>query len=263
VNLNLKGKKALVTGASYGLGFACAQVLAEEGAEVAICSRTEADVAKAAKRIEEAVPGSRAISITGDLTKSADLDRIVEEATKELSAIDILVLSTGHPPTHPFSEATDEQWQAGYEMLIQPALQLSRAVIPGMQKRKYGRIILIGSIFGLEAEVSSVIQSTFRTGLNALAKCLATEYAADGITVNVVCPGYFDTPLVRTLAKQYAAAQGSNVESVMLDWKTYSPVKKFGKPEDLGALVALLASPRGEFITGTAITIDGGAVRQY
>jgi 3-oxoacyl-[acyl-carrier protein] reductase len=263
MDLNLKGKRALVTGASYGLGFACAKVLAEEGADVAVCSRSAEDIAKAASRIVEEVDGAKAFGITGDLTKAEDLNRIVEEATKALSAIDILVLSTGHPPTFPFSEATDQQWQEGYEMLIQPALHLCRAVLPAMRSRRYGRIIFIGSIFGLEAEVSSVIQSTFRTGLNALAKCLATEFAADGVTVNVICPGYFDTPLVRNLAAQYAAAQKSNVESVLLDWQTYSPVKKFGKPEDLGALVALLASPRGEFITGTALTMDGGAVRQY
>jgi 3-oxoacyl-[acyl-carrier protein] reductase len=223
VDLRLKGKTALVTGASYGLGFACAQELAVEGVDVAICSRNQSEIGK----------------------------------------IDILVLSTGHPPTYPFSEATDQHWQSGYDMLVQPAIQLCRSLLPEMQRRRYGRVIFIGSIFGLEPEVSSVIQSTFRTGLNALAKCLATEYAAEGITVNVICPGYFDTPLVRNLAGQYAAAQKSDAQTVLLDWQNYSPVRKFGRPEDLGGLVAFLASPRGEFITGTAITMDGGAVRQY
>jgi 3-oxoacyl-[acyl-carrier protein] reductase len=263
VDLRLKGKTALVTGASYGLGFACAQELAVEGVDVAICSRNQSEIESAAQRIASTTSGARAIGIAADLTKPEDIVRLSESASKELGKIDILVLSTGHPPTYPFSEATDQHWQSGYDMLVQPAIQLCRSLLPEMQRRRYGRVIFIGSIFGLEPEVSSVIQSTFRTGLNALAKCLATEYAAEGITVNVICPGYFDTPLVRNLAGQYAAAQKSDAQTVLLDWQNYSPVRKFGRPEDLGGLVAFLASPRGEFITGTAITMDGGAVRQY
>ncbi|HMW90336.1 MAG TPA: SDR family oxidoreductase, partial [Candidatus Obscuribacter sp.] len=99
--------------------------------------------------------------------------------------------------------------------------------------------------------------------LNALSKCVATEVAGDGVTVNVICPGYFDTPLVRELAKQYATSENASVDEILSAWAAYSPVRKFGKPEDLGALVSFLASPRGEFITGTTITMDGGAVRQY
>lgn len=262
MELQLKGKTALITGASYGLGFSCAKVLAEEGTNVAICSRSSEEIAKAAAAIE-AGSSVKAVPITADLTKPEDLQRLVDESVSKAGPIDILVLSTGHPPTYPFSEASDAQWTQGYDLLVNPVIQLSRLVIPSMRERKYGRIIMIGSIFGVEPEPSSVIQSTFRTALNALMKCIATEYAADGITVNVICPGYFDTPLVRQLAGQYAEAQGGTAVSVMEDWKAYSPARRFGKPEDLGALVALLASPRGEFVTGTAITIDGGAVRQY
>ncbi|PWT96558.1 MAG: hypothetical protein C5B53_09470 [Candidatus Melainabacteria bacterium] len=95
------------------------------------------------------------------------------------------------------------------------------------------------------------------------AKCIASEVAADGITVNVICPGYFDTPLVRSLAHEYAQEKNTSVKSLLEEWADYAPVKRFGKPDDLGSLVAFLCSPKGEFITGTAITIDGGAVRQY
>lgn len=262
MDLGLKGKTAIVTGASYGLGFSCAKVLAEEGVNVAICSRSSEEISKSAQDIETAT-SAKALPITADLTVPADLDRIIVETLTQFQAIDILVVSTGHPPTYSFTEATEEQWKEGYDLLISPALALCRLVLPAMRERKFGRIIFIGSIFGLEPEESSIIQSTFRTGLNAMAKCIATQFAPDGITVNVVCPGYFETPLVRKLAAKYADSERSTVEAVLEDWKSYSPAKRFGKPEDLGALVALLASPRGEFITGTAITIDGGAVRQY
>ncbi|MBX9670460.1 MAG: SDR family oxidoreductase [Candidatus Obscuribacterales bacterium] len=262
MELGLAGKNAIVTGASYGLGYACAKELAGEGVNVAICSRSADKVDAAATEIAESC-GVRTIGISADLTVEEDLKRLIAEAKSDLGDIDILVLSTGHPPTYPFSVATDAQWQQGIDLLLRPAILLSRMLVEDMKERKYGRIVFIGSIFGLEPEKSSVVQSTLRTGLNALAKCIATEYAADGVTVNVICPGYFDTPLVRDLAQQYANTQGVSREQILSDWANYSPVQRFGKPEDLGALVSFLASPRGEFITGTTITIDGGAVRQY
>lgn len=262
MDLKLQGRKALITGASYGLGFACAQALAEEGASVAICSRDQEKVKNAASQISE-LTGSKTLAISADLTLEEDLQRVFSEAQAFLNGIDILVVSTGHPPTYPFSQATDEQWKLGEELVLRPPIVLTRLVLPAMKQQKFGRIIFIGSIFGLEAESSSVVQSTLRTGLNAMAKCIATEVAEDNVTVNVICPGYFETPLVENLALQYANAQKTTRAEVLEDWKQYSPVKRFGKPEDLGALVAFLSSPKAEFITGTTITIDGGAVRKY
>lgn len=262
MDLDLKGKTAVVTGASYGLGYACAQSLAQEGVDVVICSRDKQKITAAADSIK-ASSKARVLGVKADLTSKDDLHNLVSEAKAFLGHVDILVVSTGHPPTLPFTQATDEHWQVGNDMVLLPPIVLSRLVLPGMQEQKYGRIIYIGSIFGLEAEKTSVVQSTLRTGLNALSKCIASEVAGDGVTANVICPGYFDTPLVRELAQQYATAEHVSVDDVLSVWANYSPVKRFGKPEDLGALVAFLASPRGEFITGTTITIDGGAVRQY
>lgn len=262
MDLQIQGKKALVTGASYGLGFACAQALAEEGVDTAISARDEAKIHDAARRIAEAT-GVKTLGISGDLTKDADLDSIYKRANDFLGDIDILVVSTGHPPTYPFSKATDDNWKVGEDLVLRPPIVLSRLVLPSMQKQKFGRIIFIGSIFGLEPESTSVVQSTLRTGLNAMAKCIATEVAEHGVTVNVICPGYFETPLVEKLALQYADSQNITRAEVLDDWRQYSPVKRFGKPQDLGALVAFLSSPKAEFITGTTVTIDGGAVRQY
>ena len=261
MELGLKGKKALVTGASYGLGYACALSLAEEGVEVAISSRFFDKIDSVAQEITKKT-GTRAVGIAADLTQLDDLERTVKEAEDALGHVDILVVSTGHPPTHPFSEATLEQWTHGHDLVLRPPIYLTKLLLDGMRKRNYGRIIYIGSIFGIEPEFTSVVQSTLRTGLNALTKCVATEAAADGVSANVICPGYFDTPLVHELAKQYAVSHGVSAAEVVNAWKYSSPVKRFGKPEDLGALVTFLASTRAEFITGTAITIDGGAVRQ-
>lgn len=253
----LRKKRALVTGASYGLGFACARMLAGEGAEVTISSRNHDQLQKSAQSISEDFE-TNIRCIAADLTSETDLDRLGHSGP-----YDIVVVSTGHPPTYPFSEATDAQWQTGYDLIINPAIKLSRFFLPPMKQSSYGRLIFIGSIFGLEPEKSSVIQSTFRTGLNALSKCIASEYAPYGITANVICPGYFGTPLVSKLADQYSKQVGKPLESILDDWKSYAPVNEFGIPDDLGALVCFLASPKAAFINGTSITIDGGASRHY
>jgi 3-oxoacyl-[acyl-carrier protein] reductase len=262
MELRLKGKRALITGASYGLGYACADALAAEGVDVAITARNPERLEHAAQQIADR-HNVKAIGIPSDLTNPQELEKLVQDTRQKLGSIDILVVSTGHPPTLPFTEAEEKDWTSGMDLVLRPPIVLSRLVLDGMRNRKYGRIIIIGSIFGIEPEKSSVVQSTLRTGVNALAKCIASEVAAYGVTVNVICPGYFDTPLVQDLAKQIAEGQKIPVEQVLNEWEEYSPVKKFGKPDDLGALVAFIASPRAEFITGTAITMDGGAVRQY
>lgn len=262
MDLNLSGKTALVTGASYGLGFACAQSLAAEGVRVAIASRDRGRVYEAAERISTAA-NAPVIGIEADLTSDHDLERLATEARRGLGHVDILVLSTGHPPTYPFSQASDSHWEEGIHLILKPAIQLSRAFLPAMRASRYGRLIFIGSIFGLEPEKTSIVQSTLRTGLNAFSKCIATEAAPDGVTSNVICPGYLDTPLVRELAGKYASEEGRPAGAVLKDWQACSPSGKFGRPEDLGALVSFIASPRGEFINGTSLTMDGGALKQY
>lgn len=262
MELGLTGKTALVTGGSYGLGYSCAKELSREGARVAICSRDRDRIRLAAKEISSET-GNSVTAISADLTKEEDLSRLLDEARATLEHIDILVLSSGHPPTYPFSTATDEHWEVGINLILQPAIKLTRGLLGDMRKRKYGRLIFIGSIFGLEPEQSSVVQSTLRTGLNSFSKCIATEAAADGVTSNVICPGYFDTPLVTTLAQKYADEAGVPLQQILDDWKNFAPSKRFGRPDDLGAFVALLSSPRGEFFNGTSIVIDGGAIKQY
>jgi 3-oxoacyl-[acyl-carrier protein] reductase len=263
MEMNLKGKTALVTGASYGLGFACAKALAQEGVRVAICSRNQSHLDSAAQEILDET-GQVVFTYKADLTSEHDVFQLVKGANADMGTIDILVLSTGHPPAYSFSDATDKQWDIGNDLILKPAIKLTRALLPDMRKNKYGRLIYVGSIFGLEPESSSIIQSTYRTGINAFSKCIAEEAAIDGVTANVLCPGYFETPLLADLAGTLAnESKEDSVESLLEDWKAISPAKKFGKPDDFGAFVSFLASPRGEFINGTSIALDGGSLKQY
>jgi 3-oxoacyl-[acyl-carrier protein] reductase len=260
MNLELQGKRALVTGASSWLGRAVAQSLSEEGCRLFITGRTPEKVDDTVRQLSQrgGVEGC-----AGDLRSATDIENILRGAAEFLETVDIVVLSTGHPPTFPLTDASLERWNTGFQLLLQPAIEITKALAPKMAAQGYGRFLYIGSIFGLQPEASSIIQSTFRTGLNAFMKCVATEYAAHGVTANVICPGYIETPLLRELATQYAQRNGQSMEEVLDAWKNYAPSRKFGKAADLGALVSFLASPRGEFISGTAITIDGGAISQY
>ena len=262
MDLDLINKRVLVTAGSYGLGYACAKSLSREGARVVICSRDYDNVSSAIKSIRDET-GNEVQGFVCDLSEMSELDSAVERARELLGEVDILVVCTGHPPTYPFSAASDEDWKSGMDLLLQPAIKLTRGVLPQMKSQGFGRLIYIGSVFGLEPEVSSVIQSTLRTGLNAFSKCVATENAKYGVTANVVCPGYFDTPLCRDLAGKYASEQGKSSETILDIWKSIAPIGEFGDPDDLGSLVAYLSSARAKFITGTSIAIDGGFLRHY
>lgn len=258
--MNLAGRKAVITGASRGLGFSIAEVLGAQGSELYLSSSSE-KIFEAGKILESKFPGRVHCAVV-DLRDAGAVTAYAKEVVASAGGVDICAISTAHPPTHPFSSATDEHWIEGHRLLIDPVIRLTRAFLPEMRKRNFGRIIAIGSIFGVEPEVSSVVQSTYRTGLRAMMKCIATEEAPYGITANVICPGYFHTPLLEDLAEQYAQSCGSTVGEVLESWKTASPMQKFGNPQDLGELVAFLAGPHGSFITGTSIVADGGAIKE-
>lgn len=262
MDLNLKNKRALITAGSYGLGYACAKSLSEEGAQVTICSRNAENVSTAVESIKSQTT-NKVFGFPADLTKENELEEIVARANEAMGAIDILVVCTGHPPTYPFSKASDADWALGLDLILHPVIKLTRAVLPHMINQKFGRLIYIGSVFGLQPEVSSVIQSTLRTGLNSFSKCVATENAEYGVTANVICPGYFDTPLCRNLSQQYAEQQNKTADQVWQAWKEVSPIKEYGDPDDLGALVAFLASSHAKFLTGTSLCIDGGFLKGY
>lgn len=257
MNLGIKGKVALVTAASRGLGFACAQALATEGAKVAIAARHKKQLTNAARDLASHAK-TMVAGIEADVTQEQSLERMVRQTEKRLGEIDILVMGTGHLPSGSFGKVSDMDWQLGLNLTIRPAVVLSRLVLPGMRKRKFGRIIFLSSVFALEPDSGYVISSTYRAGLSALAKCLSNEVAEDGVTVNVVAPGYYDTPLLDELAAKKAAAVGSSAKQVLTDWGKLSPTKRLGSPDELGAVVALMASPRSAFLQGVTLAVDGG-----
>lgn len=260
MDLVVANKVALVTAASRGLGYACAKALSAEGASVAICSRSHERITSAALRIRNET-GRAVFGFKADLTSEADLLALVEETEKTVGGIDILVFNTGNPPAGSFFEIDDHAWEVGVALCLRAPMLLCRRLIPNMRTRRFGRIILLSSVFAREPDKAYVISSTLRSGLLGLAKCLARECAADGICVNTLCLGYFDTPLLRSLAAAEADRLGTTIESVWELWAAHSARKQVGNVREVGSLVSFLASEMAPNLTGAVLPFDGGGTK--
>jgi 3-oxoacyl-[acyl-carrier protein] reductase len=241
MDLGLSGKSALVMGASKGLGFAVAKELAGEGAKVAICARDEARLKDAAARLG-------ATALVADLQQPLAGRRVVEQAIAELGQIDILVVNTGGPPTMPFESIGSSDWRNAFEGLFVSATDAIAAAIPGMRQRNWGRILLVTSIAAKEPINNFTISNALRAGLHGLTKTLSREFAASGITVNALMPGYTMTERLAEAKLDLAKVTGM------------IPMGRIGRPEEFAALATFLASDRSGYITGQAVACDGGAL---
>ncbi|HZW90910.1 MAG TPA: SDR family oxidoreductase [Myxococcaceae bacterium] len=243
MDLGLRDRRALILGASSGLGRAVAAALVAEGARVAICARDRARVEAAAREL-----GARA-GLACDLTLPGAATTLVETATQRLGGVDILVTNTGGPPKGRFSDVTNEMWQAGFQSLWLAAVDAIRAALPAMRKQRWGRIVLITSTSAKEPIPGLTVSSGLRAGLLGLVKTLAPEVAEEGVTVNALLPGYTATARIAELGVP---------EETLAE---HIPARRLGRPEELGAMAAFLASEHAGYVTGQAIAVDGGFVR--
>lgn len=244
MDLQLTGKRALVTGASSGLGLACAKALIAEGATVTL-------VARGAERLEKARAslGPRAYALAADLSTPADIDRMIREAEALMGGIDILVANAGGPPPGSFESTAVEAYPAALQLSLISTVAMCKATVPAMRERGWGRVVAITSIAVREPIAQLILSNTARAGLTGFLKTLATEVAADGVTVNSVQPGLHATDRLREVF-----GDSDKLASGL-------PVRKLGDPEDFGRIVAFLCSPTACFITGSAIPVDGGSSR--
>jgi 3-oxoacyl-[acyl-carrier protein] reductase len=257
MDLGLKGRKALIGGASSGLGMACARALAAEGCEVAIVSRSEDRLRAAAKTFP---PGDPVRTIAADLGTAEGIQACLAGADA-WGQIDILVNNTGGPPPGRSFELDDDAWLQAYQSLVVYVRKMCDHFVPGMRQRKWGRVITITSLTVKEPVDHLVLSNVFRTGVTAYLKVLAREVAADGITVNTVLPGAYRTDRYEKLIDNMAARAGKNRETVAQELMARFPQRRFQRPEELGALVAFLASEPASAITGAAIPAEGGMLQ--
>ena len=259
MDLGLTNRVALVTGASSGLGLAIARELAEEGASVAMVARREDELKKLAADISAATK-RRVLPVPGDLTLPNEAERIARAAEEVLGPIDILVANAGGPPSTAFADTTEAQYAAAINLNLMASVRLAHATVPGMRQRKWGRVIFLSSMAAKQPIVGLLLSNTARAGLLGFAKTLASEVAKDGVCVNTVLPGHFDTPRAIELARMRSEREGKSIDDIMRGRAAGIPTGRAGDPKEFAAVVTFLASERASFLTGAAIQVDGGQI---
>jgi len=257
MNLGLKGKTALVTAASKGIGKAAAEALASEGCKVVICSRTRDDLIETAKEIREKYKNDPLWCIC-DLNKSSDIDNTYEAVKKQYGSVDILVNNCGGPIPGYFSELDENDWTHAYEQVLMSAVRFSKLVIPHMVKNKWGRIINITSISVKQPVDNLMLSNSLRAGVTGFAKSLSNEVAKHNITVNNVAPGLTLTHRLYELAVIEAKEKQKSHEEILMEMVKRVPMNRLGGPEEIAAVVLFLASNQASYVTGNTIQADGG-----
>ena len=260
MNLGLTNRVAIVSAASKGLGRAVATELSREGARVAICSRTAADVAETAAQIA-AETGHEVFSQAVDVTDGSAVARFVEDVEKRFGHIDICITNSGGPPSKLFKDTEVSDWKSAVDQLLMSTVFFAKETLPRMQKNKWGRLITITSYTVKQPVDGLLLSNSVRAGVAGLARTLANEYGPHGITVNNVCPGYTSTDRLGDLASTISQRTGVTTEEVVAGWERQIPVGRIGTPEEFAAVVTFLASERASYVNGTSIAIDGGIVR--
>jgi 3-oxoacyl-[acyl-carrier protein] reductase len=257
MNTGLHNRVALVAGSSQGLGRAAAFALAAEGAHVALCARNATALEQVAAEIRSRF-GVQVHQESVDVRDTAALLHFVDNVHRAFGRIDICVTNAGGPPAKAFLATTDEEWDDAFILNLRSAAAFARAVIPYMQRQKWGRIIMISSITVRQPQPQLVLSNAVRAGVMGLVRSLANDFGKDGILINNVAPGYTATDRLLELAEHGAAVSGQSRSEIEEGWIDQIPLGRLGKPEELADAIVWLASDRASFVTGQTILVDGG-----
>jgi 3-oxoacyl-[acyl-carrier protein] reductase len=250
MELGLKGRRALVTGASKGLGRACAEALVAEGANVYISSRDLAAIGATGRAIH-AIGWSAA-----DMSVAGEPESLVSHAVEALGGLDVLVANAGGPPAGTFQSTPPEAWEAAFELTLMSAVRLVHAALPRLKRSDQGRVVFITSISVRQPIPHLVLSNALRAAVTGLSKTLARELAGDRITFNCLAPDAILTDRTRYLA----GGSGEDVEAELKRRAEAAPMKRYGDPAELGAACAFLCSRQAGFITGQTVGVDGGSL---
>ena len=258
MDLGIRGKIALVTAASKGLGRGSAEALSAEGCRVAICARTRADVERVAGEIQ-ARTGHEVAPFTADMAKAEDIEGLLARVRQGLGDPDIVVCNAGGPPPGTFASIAVDQFLPAVELSMMSSVRLTYAVVPAMVRAGWGRIVYITSVSVKQPIPHILLSNTARAGLTGFMKTVAREIARTGVTINAVLPGTHETDRVRQTARNRVTAEGLTFEAAMEAQKASNPMYALGDPADFGAAVAFLCSQQARFITGENLLVDGGS----
>ena len=260
MDLGLKGRVAIVTGSSKGIGKAIASGLAQEGAKLVICARDREQLDTTKKEINHA-SSTEVLAVTADLTRRDDVKALVSKAYTRFDRIDILVNNFGGPPSSTFMETPEGDWADAIDLLLMSVINCCREVIPTMKRQKWGRIINMTSFAAKQPAEHLILSNALRAGILGLSKTLSNELAEDKILVNSICPGWTLTTRVEELARAQAEATGRSHEEIVRMWESSIPLKRLAQPREIADLVVFLASERASYLTGAVIQVDGGFIR--
>jgi 3-oxoacyl-[acyl-carrier protein] reductase len=255
MNLDLNGKIALVGGASQGIGYAIAHLLASEGATVAMVARKETNLFEASQKIS-AETGAKTLPIVADIRKVEDCARITQTCLSQFSQIDILVNNDGAPPLGEIESFDDLAWAKAIEQNLMSVIRLTRGALPSMRANQWGRVINITALSALQPIPKFGLSVTTWAGVIAYSKTLSLETASAGITVNTICPGRIDTGRLGSVFG--SGKPGALSEEEMLKITQQIPMQRVGQPHEIAGLVGFLSSHWGAYITGSAFHVDGG-----
>jgi len=252
VDLGLKGKVAVVTGGTQGIGRATALKLAQEGANVAICARTQEAVDATAAEIQKA--GGQALGVAADMSKPADIERFMKAVVDKFGRIDILVNNAGTSKRGAFLELTDEEWSADLELKVFGAIRCTRLAVPHMKKNGGGRIVNIAISSAKQPGAQSYPTSVSRAAGLAITKALSKEFAADNILVNAVCIGKIKSGQHERRYKR----EGQSAEAYYATASKDIPMKRVGEAEEVANVITFLVSGAASYVTGSSVNLDGG-----
>jgi NAD(P)-dependent dehydrogenase (short-subunit alcohol dehydrogenase family) len=257
MDLQLKGKTALVTGSTGGIGYGIAKVLLAEGAQVIINGRSQESVDKATAALKQAT-GSTPLGFAGDMSRAEDIARL----TKAYPNVDILINNVGRFLPHEFTQSTDQDWYQTFDLNVMSGVRLSRAYLPGMKQRNWGRIIFISSESAMQIPVESVQYGMSKAAQIAVARGIAESCAKTGVTVNSILPGpTLDADDPRAAGRFGGRSQSDVEDQFFRTVRPTSLIKRFARTQEVASLVAYVASPLSSATTGAALRVDGGVVK--
>jgi 3-oxoacyl-[acyl-carrier protein] reductase len=257
MDLGLTGKVALVTSASRGLGAAAALAFAREGARVAICARNQGPLIATSHRIAEET-GAEVLAVAADVSKAADVRRLVDTTADRFGRLDILMTNAGGPPSGTFLDLNQQDWEQAVQLTLMSAVRLCYAVVPLMRQQGGGSILALTSLSVKQPLDNLILSNSLRLGVIGLVKSLSNELGPDGIRVNAICPGWTLTERVDELFKARAAKSGLTPEEEAAKITAGTPLRRMAEPEEFARAAVFLASPAASFITGVSLLVDGG-----